>query len=616
MSVEAEQRRIEQRIEGQTLNELFMDVAARNGPKPALVAKDGDRWRTTTWAGYRDRATEAAMGLRSLGVDHRDFVAIMAGNRPEHVIADVGAMLAGATPVSVYNTLAPDQVGYVAGNCGAKVAILEHGEYLEKWQSVRDELPELEHIVVIDDEGVADEGAVAGVLSWRDLLERGAHALETDPGEFDAAWKAVDPADVATIIYTSGTTGPPKGVQLTHHNVMFQLSALNELVAVPDGLRNVSYLPLAHIAERMTTHYRAIQNAGTVYFAPEVTAVAETLLEARPHFFMAVPRVWEKFHAALMAGIEGEENDARRKLALKAIEVGKEVVRARQRGEEPGLVLKAQHALFDRLVYSKIRERVGLDECMYQVAGAAPINHDLLLFFAGIGLEILEVYGMTESTAVISGNRPGEIKIGTVGPPLPGTEVKIAEDGEVLARGPHVTPGYLGREEATQRAIDDEGWLHTGDLGELDEDGYLSIIGRKKELIVTSSGKNLSPNNIEETIKQKSPIIGQICAIGDDRNFISALIVLDEEAAPAWAESHGIQAGSLAELAQHPDVEAEIQRAVDAGNAELARIEQVKKFEILESEWTAESEELTPTLKLKRNVIHSKYSDVIDSMYG
>ena len=315
-----------------------------------------------------------------------------------------------------------------------------------------------------------------------------------------------------------------------------------------------------------------------------------------------------------MARLE-DEPERRRKLVLAAIDNGKEVRRRQYAGQSVPLTMRLKHELFERVIFSKLRERLGLDQCDFRLSGAAPISPELLLFFSAIGLEILEVYGMTESTAVISSNRPGKVKLGTVGIATEGTEMKIAEDGEILSRGPHVTPGYLNRPEATAEAIDEDGWLHTGDLGQIDEDGFLKIIGRKKELIITAGGKNLSPNNIEETIKGKSDIIGQVCAVGDERPFIGALIVLDAEVLPGWCESHGITFESVAQAAEHEQVRAEVARAVEAGNADLARVEQVKQWTILPTEWTPETEEMTPTMKLKRNVIHSKYSDMIDGLY-
>jgi long-chain acyl-CoA synthetase len=594
-----------------TITDMFMQTAADHGHRPALVHRTGGTWETITWSGYRDRAADVAMGLRALGVARGDKVALMLRNRPEHVVADVGTMLAGATPISVYNTLAPEQIQYIGDNAGVRVAVVEAGEFHTKWRTIRDQLPTLEHIVVVDAGGELEDGE----LSYDELTSRGAEARSASEGEFENTWRSVEPDDAATVIYTSGTTGPPKGVVLTHANLIFELGGLEQMLEVETGLRGVSYLPLAHVAERMTTHYRGIQKAGQTYFALEVADLLETLQHARPNVLMAVPRVWEKMQAGLMAKIHASEDERKKQLALKALDVGRRYVEATEDGGSPGLGLRAQYALFDKLVFSKIREGVGLGELRYAISGAAAIAPDLLRFYRAIGIEILEVYGMTESTAVISANMPGRVRIGTVGEPVPGTEVRIADDGEVVFRGGHMTPGYLNRAEATAEAIDDDGWFHTGDLGRM-EDGYLSIVGRKKELIITSSGKNLSPNNIEETIKSQSPIIGQLCAVGDDQPYISALVVLDAEALPAWAAAQGIESESHAELAQHPIVVAEVERAITAGNQHLARIEQVKQWAVLPTEWTAESEELTPTLKLKRSVIHDKYRDVIDGLYS
>jgi len=598
-----------------TLIDVFMATCDTSGGQPALVSKEGDGFRTRTWSDYRDEASRIALAIRHLaGVDHGDHVALMMTNRPEHVLADVGVLLAGATPVSIYNTLTAEQVAYIAGNCDAKVAVVEDATFLERFDRVRDQLPALQLIVVVEPAGV-DVGR-DDVMTYAQLVAAGAQALETGQGELENAWRAVNPDDAVTLIYTSGTTGPPKGVVVTHRGLLYQLAITGQLLDVESGQRGISYLPLAHVAERMTTHYLGIRNAGTVYFVREVSQVLETLQEARPHIFMAVPRVWEKMHAALLAKIASAEDERKRKLGLKAIEVGMAKVRAELDGGQAPLKLRLQYALFDRLVFAKIREGLGLDELRYALSGAAPISAELLIFFQAIGIEILEVYGMTESTAVITANRTGEIRIGTVGQPLPGIEVRIAPDGELLARGPIVTPGYWRRDEATAEAIDADGWLHTGDLASMDDDGFVRIVGRKKELIITAGGKNLSPNNIEEAIKPRSPIIGQICAVGDERPFISALIVLDAESLPGWCESNGVPFDSVAAAAQHDAVIAEVGRAVEAGNQELARVEQVRQWAIVPTEWTAESEELTPSLKLKRSVIHTKYADVIDGLYA
>lgn len=504
------QKEILDRLGDRTFCHMFMEVCQDHPTRTALVDRDGPTVRRRTWADYRRLASHVAMGLRSLGVDHADRVAIMASNRPEHVIADVGIMLAGGTPISIHNTFTAEQTAYIADDAEVTIAVVE-AEFLDKWRQLRDDgrVPSLQHLVLI---GTAADHETE--LTFDDLLARGREALATGEGAFENSWRAVGPDDVCTVIYTSGTTGHPQGVQITHRNLM------------------------------------------------------------------------------------------------------KQVERLQYEGQPVPLGMRIQHALFERLIFSKLRDRLGLDQCQYRLCGAAPISSELLLFFAALDLEILEVYGMTESTAVITSNRPGRVKLGTVGEPVEGTEVRIAEDGEVLARGPHITPGYLNRPEATAEAVDDEGWLHTGDLGDLDEDGYLKIIGRKTELIITASGKNLSPNNIEETIKGRSDLIAQVCAVGDDRPFIGALIVLDAELLPGWCESHGIPFESVAQAAERDEVKAEVARAVEAGNQELARVEQIKQYTIVPTERTPETEEMTPTMKLKRNVIHSKYSDVIDSLHG
>jgi long-chain acyl-CoA synthetase len=604
------QQRILDRLGDRTFCDMFMETCRDNATRTALVDRDGGTVRRRTWADYQRLATQVAMGLRALGIDHGDRVAIMANNRPEHVVVDVGTMLAGATPISIYNTFTADQTAYIANDAGVTVAVVE-GEFLAKWRELRERggLADLQHLVVVNAEATAE-----GELTYDDLLAKGSAALATGEGEFENSWRAVQPDDVCTIIYTSGTTGHPKGVQITHRNLMYQMGALDDAIELPTEMRGVSYLPLAHIAERMVSHYAGIKQGAEVEFVPDVKQILEALTGTRPNIMMAVPRVWEKMHAQIMARLE-DEPERRRTLVQGAIDNGKEVRRRQHAGEPVPLGMRVRHALFERLIFSKLRERLGLDRSQFQLSGAAPISPELLLFFSAIGLEILEVYGMTESTAVITSNRPGRVKLGTVGVAVEGTEVRIAEDGEVLSRGPHITPGYLNRPEATEEAIDEDGWLHTGDLGELDDDGFLRIIGRKKELIITTGGKNLSPNNIEESIKGQSDIIAQVCAVGDDRPFIGALVVLDAEVLPGWCQAHGVPFESVAQAAEQPEVQAEIARAVEAGNAHLSRVEQVKEWTVLPNEWTPETEEMTPTMKLKRNVVHSKYSDLIDGLY-
>ena len=375
----------------------------------------------------------------------------------------------------------------------------------------------------------------------------------------------------------------------------------------------VSYLPLAHIAERIFSFYTAQHTVADVRFVRDLTKMAEILPEVRPIGFLAVPRVWEKFHSAIVTKLQ-TESGAKKALGLRAVDVARQYGVARLDKRDPGLLLRAQHGLFEKLVYSKLREAIGLDRTVVGLTGAAPITKDLLATWLGFGIEIAEAFGMTESHAVLAFTPPGEPRAGAVGKPLPGIDLKIAEDGEILARGGNVFHGYLNRPEETEATLVD-GWLHTGDLGELTDEGYLKVIGRKKELIITAGGKNLSPNNIEEAVKTKSPVIGQMLVYGDDKPFVSALVVLDPEGFPVWAQQHGVDVSDLATASQHEAVQAEVARAVEAGNVELARVERVKRWTVLPDEWTPDSGELTPTMKLKRAVIHERYRAQIEAMY-
>jgi long-chain acyl-CoA synthetase len=611
-AIAIERQQIEQEVRGRTLCDLLAQHAASHGDLPAMSWKRDGAWQTLSWHDYRERVAEVAMGLAGLGVGRGDFVAIMATNRPEHVLADQGAVHAGATPTTFYFTLAPEQIRFVAGHCEAKVAVLEDRDMLKRWQEIREDLPALAHLVLLDG---AQDGDGAGVLGWDELVRRGREALAADRAAFEELAGRVSPEDNATLLYTSGTTGPPKGVLLTHHNLLYQCTALERLTGLEPGGSSVSYLPLAHIAERVLSIYTPLMRRSHVWFCPDPTQAVEYVREARPTLFFGVPRVWEKVRAGIEAKLAAEENERKRKIARRALDTGLEVVRRQQRGESLPLGLRARHAILERLVLAKVRKAIGLDRCAFASSAASPLAVDVAEFFAALGLPLVEVYGMTETSAVATGNRPGKLKIGTVGPALAGVEIRLADDGEVLVRGPVNTPGYFRQPEATAELVDAEGWLHTGDVGELDGDGYLRIVDRKKELIITSSGKNLSPANIEGLLKEH-PLIGQVLVYGDDRPYVVALIVLDHELAPAWAARNGLGAGELAQLAASEPVLREVQLAVDAANQRLARIEQVKRFEVLPVEWTAESEELTPTLKLRRRIIHAKYAERIDALYG
>jgi long-chain acyl-CoA synthetase len=610
--VQAERQQIEAQIEGKTLCDLMAKTAREHAGSAALNWKEDGTWRSLSWAEYYDQVQDIALGLRALGVSRGDFVAIQAANRPEHVIADAGAFHAATSPVSLYNTLSPDQIEYIANHCEAKVAIIENRDYMKRWDEIRSKLTNLEHIVMLED--AEDFKHVGNVISWEELLQKGREARGASPDAFEQTWREVQPDDIATLIYTSGTTGPPKGVVITHHNVMYQLAAADHMDVIADSPVSVSYLPLAHIAERAFSHYLGLYFGGTGYFCPDPSQLLDYVQEARPTAFLAVPRVWEKIQAGLTAKIQSEEDDRKRKIALKALDVGREVARRQRRGAPIPLMLKLKHALFDKLVFSKIRHGVGMDRCNLALTAAAPIADEVLEFFLSIGLPIYEVYGLSETTGAATFNQPGAMKIGTVGRAEPGQEIRLAEDGEVLIRGGNIMREYYKNPDATAEAIDADSWLHTGDLGKFDNEGYLSIVGRKKEIIITAGGKNIAPNNIEGYLKEHL-LVGQAAVIGDRRPFVTALIVIDHETAPVWGQQAGVEFTDIESFSQDERVQAEIQRAVEAANARLNNVEQVKKFTVLPAEWTAESEELTPTMKLKRSVVEQKYADEIESLY-
>jgi long-chain acyl-CoA synthetase len=613
--VEAERAAIDREVEGKTVCDILARNAETFPDHPALSWEEGDGWGTLNWKQYRAKVAAAAMGLKDLGVGRGDFVAIMTRNRPEHVIADLGAMHAGATPVSLYNTLVPEQIRYIAEHCGAKVAVVEGREFMERWEKVKADLPALERVVLLAD---ADEfSGYEWVLSWKDLLSRGTETLQGDGGwdAFEASRRAVRPEGLATVIYTSGTTGPPKGVMITQRNVLWTAVSLDMTVRYPAGMRGISYLPLAHVAERLITHYLALNKAAHIYFCPDVLRVFEVVPRVRPDGFFGVPRVWEKLQAGIMAKLEEEPDQRKRKIALKALEIGRRAARREAAGKPVSLGLKLQRGLFDKLVFSKIRRAIGLDRCILAGTAAAPIGEDTLQFFAGIGLPLVEAYGLSEDSGPATANPPDRIRLGTVGVALPGVEVKLGEDGEIFVRGGNVCPGYYRDPDKTADTFDADGWLHTGDIGTIDAHGYVRVIDRKKELIITAGGKNISPANLENLVKQH-PLVGQVCVVGDRQPFVSALIVLDAEVAPGWAASNGLVFSSVAAFSREPRVNAEVQRAVDDANQQVSQVERIKRFTILPTEWTVDSEELTPTLKLKRRVIHQKYANEIDALYA
>ena len=599
--------------EGRTLCGLLASTVQRRGGEPAYSDRDdGGPWQTITWEQTRQQALELAAGLIGLGLQPGERVALMLPNRVEHVLADLGVVHAGGVPVTFYPTLAADQVGYIAGDCDARIAVLDGARELARWQPVLARLPGLKKIIVRD---AAVCPAGDQYLTWADFSALGRQRLAATPGAVAGRVAAIRPEDPVTVLYTSGTTGNPKGVIITHRSVLCQLAAADANGFMMERARLVSYLPLAHIAERMGAIYGQVHNAGHVYFCHNAAELAATLGAVQPTAFFGVPRVWEKIQARIQALLAAEQDSAKRAAVDAAMATGRRYVRSCEFGNTTPDDLAGEFRRADEAVLRPIRSLLGLGEATTVHSAAAPLTPDVAAFFAGLGMKILDVYGMTETTGLVTANTPSAFRPGTVGRPMPEAEVKIADDGEILTRGPLNTPGYLNLPDQTARLIDAGGWLHTGDIGSLDRDGFLSVVDRKKDLIITSGGENISPAAIENLLTAH-PLIGQALSYGDRRPYVVALLTLNGDVAPAWARARGIQASSLAELAGEPAVLAAVAEAVADANERLARVQQVKRWRLLPVEWTAESEELTPTFKLKRPVVHAKYADVIDALYA
>ena len=583
--------------EAPNLAKAFHATVERLGGSPAISSGDD----SIDWNELRAQARAVAGGLAKLGVSKGDTVTMMLNNRTEFFPCDLGAVTLGAVPFSIYQTASPEQIAYVCSDAGTKVAIVEKS-FLEVFEKAKADLPDLEHLIVMDGEG--------GTMSYEDLLA-------SDP-EFDdeAACDDVDLDDTLTLIYTSGTTGPPKGVELTHRNLLSLVASIDHLIEFPEeGAKVISWLPAAHIAERGAHYYLPITKGVQVTICPDPRKIIEWLPKVNPTWFFAVPRVWEKLKAGLETMLANLP-DEQREPAEAGIEAAIAKVRAEQNGEDvPDEVAKAAEEA-EATMFAGLRKHLGLDELIAVNVGAAPTPVEVLEFFHAIGIPVSELWGMSETCGGATVNPPDRVKIGTIGPPLPGVEIRLAEDGEVQVKGDLVMRGYRNLPDKTGEALDDERWLSTGDIGELDEDGYLSIVDRKKELIINAAGKNMSPAGIESHLKSASPLIGQCIAIGDARSYNVALIVLDAEYAPSWAKKNGIDEEDVASLAENEKVLEAVSDAVDAANAKMSRVEQIKKFKLLPDEWEPGGDELTPTMKLKRKPIGEKYDEEIEALYA
>ncbi len=601
-------------IESRTIVEALRANARRIPDAPALRRHGpdgaGDGWDVITWAGYLEAVREVTAGLADLGIAPGEQVGIFSNNRVEWHLADFGTLANGSVAVPLYQTSSPEQVAYVLGNAEARLCFVENHELLAKVLEVRDRLPKLDRVVVFAD---ADHPADPFVLDFTELRAVGAARLRRDPDLFDARADAVEPDQLATLVYTSGTTGPPKGTMISHANIIWTLRSAVDFVDIREGERFLSFLPLSHVAERMMSDFGAVAVGGETWFARSLAAVAEDLRDCRPTVFFAVPRVWEKLQEAVLAKL-GEEHGIKKTMVDGYLGLAGHVVARHHDAHHAPPWERLPYEALDAAVGAKIRHELGLDEAHVLITAAAPIHPDLIRWFHAIGLPLLELYGQTEACGPTTCNPPDDNRVGTVGLPLPGVRVEIAADDEILVKGGNVALGYFNDAEATADLIDADGWMHSGDAGAIDADGYLRITGRKKDLIITAAGQNVSPQEIETDLRYHD-LVAEAVVVGDGRRYLTALIALDGDALAAWARAHG-KVSTYEALATDPDVHAEIDRVIAAVNARRSRAENVRRYRILAHELTIAGGELTPTLKVKRNVVNAKYAELIDEMYA
>ncbi|MRG96963.1 AMP-dependent synthetase/ligase [Polyangium spumosum] len=587
----------------ETIPGRLFKQAERRPDAPAHHVKSGGVYRPKSYRELADEVKRLGKAMIALGQKPGFTTCILGFNKSEWVAFDVATMAVGGAPAGIYTTCSPEEVAYIVHHAESEIVLLEDGGQWAKIEKMLGELPRLKHVVTMRGAPRIDHPMV---VSYEAFLDKGNDVSDVD---FFARIDALEPQGLATLIYTSGTTGPPKGVMLSHENLAWTADAAQKLVGGNAQDSVLSYLPLSHIAEQMFTIHGCITMGAAAYFAEGIDKVPDNLKEVQPTLFFGVPRIWEKFYAGVQGKLK-EAKGAKKALVAWAMDVARDATAERMRGREPRGALGLQYKLAQRLVFSKLKAAIGLSRARTCVSGAAPVSKEILEFFASLDIIVSEVYGQSEDTGPTTFNRTNNTKLGTVGTKLDGVEVKIGEDGEILVKGPNVFLGYYKEQQATADTLVD-GWLHSGDLGQFDKDGFLSITGRKKEIIITAGGKNIAPKNIEAALKNHPPI-AEAVVIGDRRKFLTALVVIDPAAA---GELAGAPGADLAKLREDPSVVAAVQKAVDSVNSTLARVETVKKFHILDRAFTIESGELTPTLKLKRRVVHDHYASEIDRMY-
>ncbi len=588
-----------------TLVDIFRNLA--NFPKPDLLLHKRDgAWHPISTREFMDRVRAAASAFEGLGVKAGDRVALLSENRPEWPITDFACQCYGATLVPIFPTMVSEQAEYLLRDSGAVVAFCSNAVQAKKVLDARGSCPALRHVVLFDEE------VVPGTRPFDEILVEGRKAFAADPAAFEARADARKPDDLATLIYTSGTTGEPKGAMLLQSNFVSNVLSCAQLLPLPPSTVGLSFLPLSHVLERMV-EYLYYHFGVTIAFAESIDKLRDNLQEVNPHIFAAVPRVYEKVYARVLDNVS-KTPAARQKVFWKALDVGKQVLALRGQKKAPDVVLALQHFVFDRLVFQKIRAALG-SRFRYSISGGAPLSKELAEFFWAAGVEVYEGYGLTETSPVIAVNFPGTWRLGSVGRIIPGVECKIGGDGEILTRGPHVMKGYFGKPEATRDAIDAEGWFHTGDIGKIDDEGFLSITDRKKEIIVNANGKNIAPAPIEGYLKG-NPFVSVPVVIGDRRKYLTCLFVPNFEKLREWADANGLGSLSVESLSKEPRVLDLYQKAVDEWNAGKSHEQQIVRFAVLPQDLTIEGGELTPTLKVKRRVIDQKFRSVVDGLYA